>query len=83
MALFVPDHVRETFQPSTDHGGKDGTDRGLSYLKWTCDLDGDDTHYPVEYVHLLREGRQPTRVEHEQDICGLFPRGEWLDLLRS
>ena len=25
MALFVPDSVRDTFQPSTDHGGDDST----------------------------------------------------------
>ena len=33
-ALFAPDHVRETFQPSTDHGGEDDGVRGLRYLEW-------------------------------------------------
>ena len=32
VALFVPDHTRESFLPSTDHGGHDGADgRSLRY----------------------------------------------------
>lgn len=82
-ALFVPDHVQETFQPSTDHGGSDGDGRSLRYLEWVHAPHGNDTHYIAEYVYLLREGSQPTRVEHEQHVCGLFPREEWLRLLRD
>src|SRR6185369_6907439 len=36
-ALFAPDAIRETFQPSTDHGGHDAGARGLRYLSWTWD----------------------------------------------
>lgn len=82
-ALFVPDHVRETFQPSTDHGGRDGAERALRYLEWAYDPDEGDTQYVTEYVYLLREGDQPVRVEHEQHVCGLFSRAEWLGLLES
>ncbi len=32
VALFVPDFVRETFTPSTEHGGHDGEQRDLRYL---------------------------------------------------
>jgi hypothetical protein len=32
---------------------------------------------------LLREGNGPVQVEHEQHICGLFPRAEWLKLLEN
>jgi hypothetical protein len=78
MALFVPDHVRETFHPSTQHEGRDGDGRALRYLEWTYDPDENDTTYVVEFAYLLREGNQPARVEHEQHICGLFPRAEWL-----
>ena len=35
--LFAPDHVRENFRTSTDHGGYDGVGRGLRYLEWTWD----------------------------------------------
>ena len=80
-ALFVPDHVRETFQPSTQHGGKNGQGRALRYLEWTYDPDDSDTMYTVEMVYVFREGQRPARVEHEQHVCGLFSRTEWLVLL--
>jgi SAM-dependent methyltransferase len=82
-ALFVPDYVRERFKSSTGHGGGDGEHRALRYLEWTYDPDDNDTTYTTEYVYLLRDGDQPVRVEHEQHICGLFPRAEWLDMLRA
>ncbi len=83
VALLVPDHVRETFQPSTDHGGRDGEGRALRYLEWAYDPDETDDTCVVEMVYLLREGNQPARVEREQHIHGLFPRAEWLRLLRE
>lgn len=83
VALFVPDNVRETFQPSTDHGGTDGDGRGLRYLEWSYDPHESDTMYTTEYVFVLREGSRPPRVEHEQHICGLFARSEWLRLLQE
>ncbi len=81
LALFAPDYVRETFRPGTDHGGSDGGARALRYLEWTYDPDDTDTTYTVEYAYLLRENDQPASVEHEQHICGLFPRAEWVRLL--
>ncbi len=83
LALVVPDHVRETFEPSTEHGGSDGEDRALRYLEWTYDPDDTDATYTVEYAYLLREDNQPTRIGHEQHIHGLFPRAEWVRLLRE
>jgi SAM-dependent methyltransferase len=81
LALVVPDHVRETFEASTEHGGSDGEARALRYLEWTYDPDGTDTTYTVEYAYVLRENDRPTRIEHEQHICGLFARAEWVLLL--
>ncbi len=81
LALFVPDYVRETFVPGTDHGGSDGDTRSLRYLEWTYDPDDTDTTYAVDYVYMLRTNNQPIRVEHEQHVNGLFPRAEWLRLL--
>ncbi len=83
VALFVPDYMRETFQPSTDHGGTDGNDRGLRYLEWSYDPDDSDTTYTTDYVYLLREGHQIVGVEHDQHICGVFARAEWLRLMRE
>jgi SAM-dependent methyltransferase len=83
LALFVPDYVRETFQPSTDHGGTDGDGRSLRYLEWTFDPDEGDSTYITEFVYLLRDGNLETRVEHDRHICGLFPRADWLRLLNE
>lgn len=83
VALFVPDVVRETFQPSTEHGGNDGQGRSLRYLEWTYDPDNTDTEYTTEYVYLLREGDSPSQVEHDVHTCGLFARAEWLRLLQD
>ncbi len=30
VTLFAPDHTRESFRPSTDHGGHDGPDRDVA-----------------------------------------------------
>lgn len=83
LGLFVPDHVRETFEPATEHGGGDGDGRALRYLEWAYDPDPTDTLYTVEYAYLLREGTQPARCESEQHLCGLFPHAEWLELLQA
>jgi hypothetical protein len=82
VALFVPDHVRENFRPTTQHGGHDGEVRSLRYLEWTYDPDENDTTYIVDFAYLLREGTR-VRVEHDRHICGLFARADWLRLLRE
>jgi SAM-dependent methyltransferase len=79
-ALFAPDHVRENFRPSTDHGGHDGPDRSMRYLEWTWDPDPDDTTYTVDYAYVLREGTGAARVQLDRHVEGLFSRQVWLDL---
>lgn len=83
VALFVPDHVRENFRPSTDHGGHDGPGRSLRYLEWTWDPDPNDTTYVVDYAYLLREGDGSARAEYDRHIEGLFARADWLRILRD
>ncbi|HEX9834599.1 MAG TPA: class I SAM-dependent methyltransferase, partial [Mycobacterium sp.] len=83
VVLLVPDHVRETFQPSTEHGGQDGQGRALRYLEWAYGPDDTDTTCVIEFAYVLREDGQPVRVEHEQHVYGLFPRAEWLRLLHA
>jgi SAM-dependent methyltransferase len=80
-ALFAPDHVRENFEPSTDHGGHDGEGRSLRYLEWTWDPDPTDGTYVVDYAYLLREGDGTPRVVHDRHVEGLFSRADWLRLL--
>jgi hypothetical protein len=77
--LFAPDHLRDTFRPSTDHGGEDGPDgRGLRYVEWTWDPDPADTTYTVDYAFLLREADGVVRAVHDRHVEGLFARREWL-----
>jgi len=83
MALFVPDEVRETFQPSTDHAGEDGEGRSVRYLEWSYDPDPNDTTTVTDYVFALREDNQPVSIVHDQHILGLFPLNDWLLLLRE
>jgi SAM-dependent methyltransferase len=83
VALFVPDVVRESFRPTTAHGGHDGEGRSLRYLEWTRDLDPDDTSYEVDFALLLSVEGQPVRVEHDHHVFGLFAEADWLRWLRD
>lgn len=82
-ALFCPDHVRENFQASTDHGGHDGPDRALRYLEWTWDPDPADSTYTVDYAYLLRARDGSMHVEWDRHVEGLFSRADWLRLLTN
>jgi SAM-dependent methyltransferase len=81
VALFAPDHTRETFQPSTSHGGHDRDDRSLRYLEWTWDPDPSDTTYLSVMVYLLREGAERVRCVEDRHVLGLFSRDDWLRLI--
>ena len=81
-ALFAPDHIREKFSSSTDHGGHDGAGgRALRYLEWTYDPDPEDSTYTVDFAYLLREADGTVRVEQDRHVEGLFSRRTWLRLL--
>lgn len=79
--VVVPDFVRETFRPGTDHGGYDDGPRGLRYLEWTWDPDPSDHTYVADCAYLLREADGSVRVEHDRHVEGLFSRNEWLQVL--
>jgi SAM-dependent methyltransferase len=84
VALFVPDCVRETFVAETRHGGHDGDDgRSLRYLMWVVDPDPSDTTYRTDFAILLRDRYGDTRVVHDSHIEGIFPRAEWIRMLRE
>ena len=81
-ALFAPDFVRESFEPSTDHGGHDGADgRALRFLEWSWDPDPSDTTYCVEYALLLREPDGRVTPRHDRHLEGLFTSEVWLETL--
>ena len=83
VALLCPDHVRERFQSSTDHGGHDDATRGLRFVEWTWDPDPDDSSYIVDYAYLLREPNGDVRVVHDRHVEGLFSRADWLHWLQE
>jgi hypothetical protein len=80
-ALFAPDHVRENFRTSTDHGGHDAGNTGLRYLEWTWDPDPADSSYAVDYAYLIHDSDGSVRVELDRHVEGLFARADWLRLL--
>ena len=82
VAIVVPDHLRENFVASTEHGGSDEGDQGLRYLMWTWDPDPSDQTYLADFAYLLREGTEVS-VEHDRHVCGLFPRALWVDALEG
>lgn len=84
VAVFVPDDIKETFQPSVRHGGHDGPDgRSIRYLEWSYDPDPADTWYLTDYAYLLRQSGQPTRCYNDQHTVGLFSRAVWMQILQQ
>lgn len=83
MALFVPDHVRETFAPSTDHGGADGDSCSVRYLEWSRDPNPNDTTFVTDYVIIVREEGKPVSVVHDEHVHGIFALEDWLRLLHD
>ncbi|MBM3314218.1 class I SAM-dependent methyltransferase [candidate division WOR-3 bacterium] len=80
VALFCPDHLKETFRPRTGHGGHDRMLRSLRYLEWMWDPDPSDTSVVCDFAFLLRD-KDGVRVEYDRHVLGLFPRSTWLRLL--
>ena len=80
-AIFAPDHIRETFEPTTDCGGHDGAGRGMRYIEWLWDPDPTDTTYTQDFAFLLRDEDGLLQVEHDRHVMGLFTRDRWLAIL--
>lgn len=80
-AILMPDCVRETLRPHTDHGGHDGEGRSLRYLEWVWDPDPKDSTYVTDFAYVLREGDDPPRVVLDRHVEGVFARDTWLQLL--
>ena len=84
LALFFPDHIKDNFEESSDHGGfNDDEGRGLRYLEWTWDSDPADNTYTADYAYLLREETGDVRAVHDRHLCGLFTKDKWLDLMQA
>ncbi len=84
IALMLPDHVKDFFEPSTDWGGSDSPDgRGARYLEWTWDPDPHDTWAQAEYSFVLREVDGTVRAAHESHRFGLFSQTQWVGMLED
>ncbi|MFN2196563.1 MAG: class I SAM-dependent methyltransferase [Anaerolineales bacterium] len=81
--LVLPDAVRETFHAKTHQGGHDGLGRAMRFLSWTYDPDPTDATYITDYVYLLRNDPDRTRVLYDRHIEGLFPRATWLRTMQD
>lgn len=83
-AIFVPDCVRETFEPDTEHGGEDGDDgRAMRWLMWSWDPDPADQTFDVIYSFLLRDAQGAVHQDSDRHREGVFPRAAWLSWLRE
>ena len=84
IAVFMPDHTAENFEPGTGYGGADGTDGSAArYLEWSWDPDPADTWMLTAYAFLLRDKGGAVRAVHETHRLGLFSRRTWLRLLEE
>lgn len=82
LALFFPDHLKDNFEETTDHGGfNNETGEGLRYLEWTWDPDPTDDTYTADYAYLIREATGEVRTIHDRHTCGLFTKQTWLNLM--
>jgi len=82
VAVFVPDHVADSFESTTDYGGSDDdSGRGARFLLWTTDADPDDGLYEMHVSYLLRHADGTVEAHHETHRHGLFPRETWQRLL--
>lgn len=81
--LITPDYFKETFNPSTAHGGHDCKERSLRYLEWITDPDPDDNQYNTDYVYMLRDSKGKIKVETDSAVCGLFYKNTWVELMEK
>ncbi|GAA1828300.1 class I SAM-dependent methyltransferase [Microlunatus capsulatus] len=82
VAVLVPDHIAENYEPGSDHGGTDGDDgRGLRYLAWSHPVRPGATTATTDYAFLVRSADGSVSVAHDTHVLGLFPRETWLRVL--
>jgi SAM-dependent methyltransferase len=82
IAVFVPDHIAETFHPGTGGGGgSDEAGRQASFREWSWDPDPADDWVQVEYEFALRAADGAVQVVRETHRLGAFSRDAWLRLL--
>ena len=82
IAVFVPDHIAETFRSARGGGGgSDAAGRQGSFREWAWDPDPADDWVQVEYEFVLRAADGTVQVVREAHRLGAFSRDAWLRLL--
>jgi len=82
IAVFVPDHLADTFRASGGRGGSSDPDgRQASFREWTWDPDPGDDWVRAEYEFMLRAADGTVQVVREAHQLGAFGRETWLRLL--
>jgi ubiquinone/menaquinone biosynthesis C-methylase UbiE len=81
--LVVPDFFKETFKPSTRHGGHDSGNRSLRYLEWDFDPNPDDEEFETDFVFMIREVKSELRIETDHHECGVFSKNTWLNIFNE
>jgi len=82
IALFVPDHLADTFRASGGRGGSsDAAGRQASFEEWTWDPDPADDWVQAEYEFSLRSADSTVQVVRETHRLGAFSRATWHRLL--
>ncbi len=79
IALFVPDHVKETFEEFTGGGGGgvDEAGRTASFSERTWDPDPDDDWIQADYEFVLRTAADDKKVICESHRLSAFSHQTW------
>jgi SAM-dependent methyltransferase len=84
IAVFAPDHVKDTFRPGTGGGGgSDGTGRQASFRERTTDPDPADDWIESDYEFTLRTPDSHVQVVRETHRLGAFGVQTWLRILTA
>ncbi|MEZ5040746.1 MAG: class I SAM-dependent methyltransferase [Saprospiraceae bacterium] len=83
LLFIAPDFFKETFEPSTDHGGHDDEYRSIRYLEWTLDSDPNDHVVETNYAYIMKDIDGTTTFENDQAKEGLFSKKTWKTLLEK
>jgi hypothetical protein len=81
--LVVPDCFKETFKPSTKHGGHDKDNRSLRYLEWNFDPDPHDNEFETDFVIMIKEGSGKLKIAHDHHTVGIFSKDIWIELFEN
>src|SRR5262245_36641233 len=85
LAVFVPDHLADTFRPGRGHGGGgwDAAGRQASFSEHATDPDPADNWIQVDYEFVLRGADGAQQVITETHRLGAFRRAAWLRVIEA